>query len=110
MRKYKKKEIHMIDMSRRLEVKIIHETVRDDESWQKEMELSEQRIEKQMIEYENHIRSLFNEALSQEVLFNSEEQSDYFIKKYGEKFIGRNFNNVRNRMELYNKYLKEQEN
>lgn len=45
MAKYKKEEVHMIDMSGRLNVKIIHEeyTSADEEEWENEIEEMEKK-------------------------------------------------------------------
>lgn len=110
MPRYKKEEIHMIDMSSRLEVKIIHEeyTSADEEEWENEIEEMEEKMEEHIRRYERNLKLLFSSALSdtQEV---NEKDADYFIHKYSDKFIGRNPDNIKNRLKLYNKYLEEQD-
>lgn len=110
MARYRKEEIHMIDMSSRLEVKIIHEeyTSADEKEWESEIEEMQKKMEEHMRRYEKNLKHLFSSALSdvQEV---NEKDADYFIREYSDKFIGRNPDNIKNRLQLYNKYLKEQD-
>lgn len=108
MAKYKKEEIHMIDMSGRLKMKIVHEefTSEDEEEWENEIIEMNKNIEDRMNRYENYIKMLFSSAISDENK-PSEEDTDYFINKYSNKFIGRNPNNIKNRLQLYDKYLEQ---
>nr|DAN13965.1 MAG TPA: Transcription factor Dp-1, Transcription factor sandwich, CELL CYCLE, TRANSCRIPTION.55A [Caudoviricetes sp.] len=107
MAKYKKREIHIIDMSGRLNVKIIHAetTAEDIEQAMKEYEESRLRIEKQMQDYEQHIKRMFIDATSEAHIHVTCNDADYFIKKYGEKFSGRNPKNIENRIKMYEKYI-----
>lgn len=109
MRKYKKEEIHRVDMSGRLQVKIIHEeyTSVDEEEWEREIEEMNKKMEEHMKRYEENLKLLFLSALSDTQ--KPEKDADYFIREYGDKFIGRNPDNIKNRLKLYNKYLKEQD-
>lgn len=111
MARYKKEEIHMIDMSDRLEVKIIHEeyTSADEEEWKNEIEEMEKKMEEHMQKYEKNLKLLFSSALA-DVQETNEKDADYFIREYSDKFIGRNPDNIKNRLKLYNKYLKKQGN
>ena len=110
MARYKKQEVHMIDMSGKLHLHIIHEeyTQEDEEQWEREMNEMQQKLEERMSRYDNHIKSIIMAARS-DTNQPSEEDSKYFIKTYGNKFIGRNPKNIENRLKLYNKYLKEQD-
>lgn len=107
MARYKKEEIHMIDMSGRLEVKIIHEeyTSADEEEWKNEIEEMDKKMEERMQKYEENLKQLFSSAISDTQ--DPEKDADYFIHEYGDKFIGRNPDNIKNRLKLYNKYLEQ---
>lgn len=111
MAKYKKQEVHMVDMSGRLKMKIIHEefTSEDELEWECEMEEMNKKIEQRMLRYEQELRNLFISAANEPCINDSKRDDEYFIKTYGEKFIGRNPDNIKNRLELYNKYLEEQD-
>lgn len=108
MAKYKKEEIHMIDMSGRLKMKIIHEefSSEDEENWEKEIINIDKKIEDRMKRYEEHIKFLFTTAPLDENI-DKNQNAEYFIKEYSEKFIGRNPNNIKNRLDMYKKYLEE---
>ena len=108
--RYKKEEVHMIDMSGRLHVQIIHEeyTDEDEKEFEKEIIEMEQKLEERMIRYESEIKGKSIEARSN-VHHTKDKNAEYFIKNYGNKFIGRNPKNIENRLKLYNKYLEEQD-
>lgn len=105
MAKYKKQEVHMIDMSGRLKVRIIHEefTQEDEEDWENEILEMNKKMEERMKRYEENLKYLFASAASDDKPLDKD--ADYFIKEYGQKFIGRNPENISNRLKLYNKYL-----
>lgn len=109
MGKYKKKEIHIVDMSGKLNIEIIHTETTDEDidRAMKEYEESRLRIEQRMKMYEQYIKQLFISASSEEHISVTVEDGDYFIEKYGEKFLGRNSKNIENRLALYEKYIKE---
>lgn len=111
MAKYKKQEVHMIDMSGRLKVKIVHEefTQEDEKEWENEINEMQKKLEERMKRYDEYIKSIFISAHSDSYQ-PSDKDSDYFINEYSEKFIGRNSDNIKNRLELYRKYLGEQDN
>lgn len=111
MAKYKKQEVHMIDMSGRLKVKIVHEefTLEDEKEWENEINETQKKLEERMKRYDEYIKSIFISAYSDSYQ-PSDKDSDYFINEYSEKFIGRNSDNIKNRLELYRKYLEEQDN
>lgn len=111
MAKYKKQEVHMIDMSGRLEMKIVHEefTSEDELEWEREIEEINAKIEQRMEKYEQQLKKMFLSALNEPYINDPQRDDEYFIKTYGDKFIGRNPDNIKNRLELYNKYLKEQD-
>ena len=93
MAKYKKQEVHMIDMSGRLKMKIVHEefTSEDELEWEREME--------------ENLKRLLSSAMADTQ--KPQKDADYFIREYGNKFIGRNPDNIKNRLQLYNKYLEQ---
>ncbi len=107
MAKYKKQEVHMIDMSGRLKMKIVHEefTSEDELEWEREMEEMNKKMEERMLRYEENLKHLFSSAISDTQ--DPEKDANYFIREYGERFIGRNSNNIKNRLQLYNKYLEQ---
>lgn len=107
MRRYKKEEVHMIDMSGRLEMKIIHEeyTSEDEKEWELEMLEMNRKMEERMKRYEEHLKYLFTSAVTDTQ--KPQKDADYFIHEYGNKFIGRNPDNIKNRLQLYNKYLEQ---
>lgn len=111
MAKYKKQEVHMVDMSGRLKMKIVHEefTSEDELAWEREMEEMNARMEQHMKRYEQQIEKLFISATNDPYINDPKRNDEYFIKTYGDKFIGRNPDNIENRLKLYNKYLEDQD-
>lgn len=107
MAKYKKQEVHMIDMSGRLKMKIVHEafTSEDELEWEREMEEMNKKMEEHIQRYEENLKRLFSSAMTDTQ--KSQKDADYFIHEYGERFIGRNPDNIKNRLRLYNKYLEQ---
>ena len=104
---YKKQEVHMIDMSGRLKMKIVHEefTSEDELEWERDMEEMNKKMEECMQKYEENLKRLFSSAMVDSQ--KPEKYADYFIREYGNKFIGRNPDNIKNRLQLYNKYLEQ---
>lgn len=107
MAKYKKQEVHMIDMSGRLKMKIVHEafTSEDELEWEHEIEEMNKKMEDHMKRYEENLKRLFSYAMTDTQ--KPQKDADYFIREYGEQFIGRNPDNIKNRLKLYNKYLEQ---
>lgn len=70
---------------------------------------TQKKLEERMKRYDEYIKSIFISAHSDSYQ-PSDKDSDYFINEYSEKFIGRNSDNIKNRLELYRKYLGEQDN
>ena len=107
MAKYKKQEVHMIDMSGRLKMKIVHEefTSEDELEWECEMEEMQKKMEERMQRYEENLKRLFSSAMADTQ--KPQKDADYFIHEYSNKFIGRNPDNIKNRLQLYNKYLEQ---
>lgn len=107
MAKYKKQEVHMIDMSGRLKMKIVHEefTSEDELEWECEMEEMQKKMEERMQRYEENLKRLFSSAMTDTQ--KPQKDADYFIREYSNKFIGRNPDNIKNRLQLYNKYLEQ---
>lgn len=106
-KRYKKEKVHMIDMSSRLEMEIIHEeyTSEDEKEWEREIIEMDKKMEEHMRRYEENLKLLFSSAISDTQ--TPEKDADYFIREYGERFIGRNPDNIKNRLKLYNKYLEQ---
>ena len=104
---YKKQEVHMIDMSGRLKMKIVHEefTSEDELEWEREMEEMNKKMEECMQKYEENLKRLLSSAVADTQ--KPQKDADYFIREYGNKFIGRNPDNIKNRLQLYNKYLEQ---
>ena len=111
MVKYKKEEIHRIDMSERCKIKIVHEelSVTDEEEWENEMIRINERMKKSMQRYEENLRALIISALS-DTQKDETRDDNYFIREYGDKFIGRNPENIKNRIDIYNKYIETKNN
>lgn len=97
----------MIDMSGRLKMKIVHEefTSEDELEWELEMEEMNKKMEEYMQRYEENLKHLFSSAMTDAQ--KPQKDADYFIREYGDKFIGRNPDNIKNRLRLYNKYLEQ---
>lgn len=58
-----------------------------------------------MQKYEENLKRLFSSAMVDTQ--KPQKDADYFIREYGNKFIGRNPDNIKNRLQLYNKYLEQ---
>lgn len=109
MAKYKKREVHMIDMSERLKIKIVPGTDEEDKLWEEALKDIEQKIERRMQSYEKNLKEMIIAARSETYIEVTEDDSAYFIRKYSEKFIGRNPDNIKNRIEQYKLYINEQD-
>lgn len=109
MAKQKKQTVHMIDMSNRLNVKIIHEeyTSEDLLEWENEPKEMNQKMKERARKYHEYFQLLIDAAISDTSI--PEKDADYFINKYADKFSGRNQDNVKSRIEFYNKCLEEQD-
>ena len=96
-----------IAISSRLEMEIIHEeyTSEDEKEWEREIIEMDKKMEERMRRYEENLKLLFSSAVSDTQ--TPEKDADYFIREYGERFIGRNPDNIKNRLKLYNKYLEQ---
>ena len=106
MIRYKKEEVHKVDMSGRWEVKIVHEelTATDEEEWENEIAIINEKMQQSMQRYEDNLRMLIASALS-DTKKDETRDADYFIREYGNKFMGRNSENIKNRLDMYNKYI-----
>lgn len=106
MIKYKKEEVHRVNMCGRLEIKIIHEEIAtsDETEWENEIARINEKMQKYMQRYEENLRTLISSALSDTQKYNNKD-ADYFIGEYSSKFIGRNPDNIKNRLDIYGKYL-----
>ena len=95
----------MVDMSNRLNMKIIHEeyTIEDELEWEREIEEMNKKMEEHMRRYEENLQLIFSTALSDTQ--SNEKDADYFIHKYGDRFLDRSSNNSDYFTKLYNKYF-----
>lgn len=55
--------------------------------------------------YEQQISELFTSAINNHYIEDNEKDANYFIETYGDKFIGRNKDNVKHKLKLYKEYL-----
>ena len=69
------------------------------------MEEMNKKMEECMQKYEENLKRLFSSAMVDTQ--KPQKDADYFIREYGNKFIGRNPDNIKNRLQLYNKYLEQ---
>ena len=104
MAKYKKKIVHMVDMSDRLEMKIIHEeyTLADQIQWEEEIREINRKSEENIKKYEENIRIIIDSAISGTKRYRADKDADYFIQKYGENS---NRNNIKDKDTFCKKYL-----
>lgn len=107
MSKRKKKEIHMIDMTERINLRIVPGTSQEDELLDKEMDEIQYVVEQRMRVYEENLKEMIITATSETLISTTEEDAKYFIETYSERFCGRNLDNIKNRIEQYQRYLKE---
>lgn len=56
-----------------------------------------------------HIKEMFTSAYNNPNINYTKKNDEYFIKTYGDKFIERNPDNIKLRIDLFNKYIKEQD-
>lgn len=105
MAKYKKKIVHMIDMSDRLKMEIIHEeyTSADQEKWEEEIREINKKLEENMKKYEENIKIIIDSTISGAKRYESGKDANYFIQKYGDNIS--NKNNIKNETDFYKKYL-----
>lgn len=109
MAKHKKQTVHMIDMSNRLNVKIVHEeyTLDDQKQWEEELKKIDKKNEERMKKYEEDFKLFIDSVISDTSV--PKKDADYFIREYKDKFDGRNQDHVKNRIDFYNKLLEEYE-
>lgn len=109
MSKRKKKEIHMIDMTERINLRIVPGTSQEDELLDIEMNEIQYAVEQRMRLYEKNLKEMIITATSETLISTTEEDTKYFIETYSERFCGRNLDNIKNRIEQYKKYIEEQD-
>lgn len=68
-------------------------TQKFEEQLEREIDEIQKKLDERMVRYDNHIKSIIVAAHS-DTYQPSEEDSKYFIKTYGDKFLGRNPNNI----------------
>lgn len=110
MSKRRKKEMHFIDMSGHINLKIVPGTPQEDELLEKELAEIQYIVEQRMQIYEDNLKKMIIEATSETLITTTENDAKYFIEKYNKKFSGRNQENIKNRLEQYKLYIREQDN
>lgn len=105
-KKRKKNETHMVDMTARLQIKIVESTIEEEEELQRDLDEVSILVEQRMLEYEKNLQEMILAAISENIVNATQKDSDYFIEKYSKKFKGRNPDNIKNRIEQYELYLK----
>lgn len=109
MPKKKKKENHMIDISGRINIKVVAATAEEIEHFEHELRDIEMSVEKRMKQYEEEINRMMIEATSADIITVTEEDALYFIETYEKIFVDRNSQNIINRLKQYLLCIKEQE-
>lgn len=115
MSKKKKKDATIVDMSARLNVKILSTTSDEADILEKDLQEIEIIVEKRMQSYELEIREMILSTMNESIIVASERNSSYFIERY-QDMIDRNNKNILKRMQTFQGYLmdsksiKEQEN
>ena len=109
MAKYKKREVHMIDMTNRLKVRIIEGTLDEDNRYEQEFEKMQYAIEERTRRYEKEIRDLVISANTETCIKVTTNDTEYFIKKYNKEFIDKNPDNIKNRILMLQQYIEEQD-
>lgn len=101
-----KKKKNMIDMSPRLNVKIIPGTTKESSDLQRELDEINIIVEKKMQLYEEHLRTHIMSVISEEIIVSNQDV-EYFINTYQKMIENRNSDNIKNRMKQYRAYLTE---
>ena len=109
MQKKRKHKIHMVDMSGRLNLEIFPATIEEEEIFRLELTEIEISVEKRMSLYEKNLKEMIISVMSEPIVTTTEQDSLYFIEKYEEFIKNRNSNNIKNRLEQYQLYLKGQD-
>ena len=109
MPKRKKKDVTMIDMTARLNVKITPGTYEESINFQKELDEINILVEKRMQLYEQHLHTTISSIMNDEIVVSYQDVK-YFISTYEKMVENRNIENIKNRMEQYNMYLAERKN
>lgn len=104
-KRIKKQEVHYIDMSSRLHIKIVESTIEEENELQEDLDELQRAIEERMRQYEESVKRLIMEACTEPIIDTTEEKANYFIEKYKEQFKNRNQDNVQNRFKQYQKYI-----
>lgn len=109
MSKKKKKDVHMIDMSARLNVKVVSATQEETIALQHELDEIEISVAKRMELYEKNLKNIISSVINEGLNSQTEKDSMYFIEKYEDYIENRNHNNIKNRLEQYKLYIEEQD-
>lgn len=109
MAKKKKKEIVMVDMSARLNIKVIESTEEESIQLQKELEEMELSIQRKMQRYECEIRELFMSSWDDDIVSSRKRDSDYFISTYENIYKNCNNDHIKNRLKKISLLISENE-
>lgn len=107
MYKKNKKPKKMIDMTARLNIKIVPATQAEITTLDKELNEMSSNIENIMLEYENRLNKSIDSMFLNDLTFEKYEGKDssYFISKYDDMLKKRNKDHIQNRLEHYMNYL-----
>jgi len=107
MARKRKTEIHMIDMTSRMHIKIVETTIEEEDALQKELDDINIIIERRMKEYEDSLQKLIKSVETCDVIDITEKDTDYFIENYKQRYKNRNIENIRKKMRDYLKLIEE---
>lgn len=100
---------HMIDMSSRIQIKIVKSTPEEELELQKDLDEIEIKVEQQMSLYEENLKKIVKTTTTKKVVNISKEDED-LIAYYKEEYKTRNKENIERRLNQALRFLKEQEN
>lgn len=98
MAKKKKKKVVMIDMTSRLNIKIVESTEEEHLLLQRDLDEMEINIQKRMQRYEEEIRELILSVENSKIIPIDKRDSEYFISTYEKVFANRNADHIKNRI------------
>ena len=76
-------------------------------SLHKELEDAQRTVEEQMQMYEDYLNRMIRKYMAEAVIEATDEDTEYFIEKYKEKFAHNSLENIQRRRELYKKLLEK---
>lgn len=104
MEKKRKKEVK-INMEGKVRIKITSCTEEEIREINKDIQEIDSAINRRMIEYEIYIKKMIQEALYEEIITITENDSSYFISEYHDIVKDRNIDNIKNRLKNYQLFL-----